>query len=97
MQLKEIKKLADLARIDIEEKELKEIAEDFGSILAYVGQVQEISKLNEKSLNKQPKDYFLHNVMRDDIAINKRGEYTEKIVKEMPNTEDGFLKVKQIL
>lgn len=96
MQLENIKKLADLARIDMSEEEMKEIAKSFDSILAYVGQVKEVSA--DKDLEKKrPEDYFLHNVMRDDVVTNKRGEYTDKITAEMPDTQDGFLKVKQIL
>jgi aspartyl-tRNA(Asn)/glutamyl-tRNA(Gln) amidotransferase subunit C len=96
MQLEEIKKLADMARIDMSENEMKEIAKDFDSILAYVGQVQEFSA-RQGLAEKKPEDYSLHNVMREDIVTNKRGEYTERIVGEMPDTQDGFLKVKQIL
>ncbi|MCX6754256.1 MAG: Asp-tRNA(Asn)/Glu-tRNA(Gln) amidotransferase subunit GatC [Candidatus Nomurabacteria bacterium] len=98
MQLEDIKKLADLARIDMSEEEMVKIAKDFDPILAYVGQVQEALKLSEEiSADKKPEDYFLHNVMREDIVTNTRAEYTEKITAEMPDTQDGFLKVKQIL
>jgi aspartyl/glutamyl-tRNA(Asn/Gln) amidotransferase C subunit len=98
MQLADIKKLADLARIDISEEEMEEIAKDFDSILAYVGQVQEVSKLNKiEALHENPDNYFLQNVMREDIVTNKKGEYSSKITAEMPDTQDEFLKVKQIL
>ena len=97
MQLGDIKKLADLARIDMNEEEMKEIAKDFDSILAYVSQVQEVSNSSNEKYTKKPEDYFLHNVMRDDVVSNNRGEYTDIIVAEMPDTQDGFLKVKQIL
>lgn len=98
MQISDIKKLADLARIDMSEDEMIEIAKDFEPILAYVGQVQEALKLSENiSHDKKPDDYLLHNIMREDVVTNKREEYTEKIVSEMPDTQDGFLKVKQIL
>ena len=98
MQLEDIKKLAVLARIDMSDEEMVKIAKDFDPILAYVGQVQEALKLSEGiSLDKKPENYFLHNVMREDIITNNRGEYTEKIIAEMPDTQDGFLKVKQIL
>lgn len=98
MQLEEIKKLADLARIDMDESEMQEIAKSFDSILAYVGQVQEVAKIkNMESESKKPEDYFLHNVTRDDEVTNKRGEYTDKIITLMPDTQDGYLKVKQIL
>lgn len=99
MQLEDVKKLADLARIDMSEEEMAEIAKDFEPILAYVGQVQEALKGSARQdlAEKKPEDYFLHNVMREDVATNIRGEYTDKILSEMPDTQDGFLKVKQIL
>ena len=98
MQLSEIKKLADLARIDMSDKEMEEIAKDFDAILAYVGQVQEVSKIKKvETESKNSEDYFLHNVMREDVVTNNRGEYKDKIMAEMPDTEDGYLKVKQIL
>jgi aspartyl-tRNA(Asn)/glutamyl-tRNA(Gln) amidotransferase subunit C len=96
MELEDIKKLANLARIDMSDEEMEGIAVDFKSILAYVGQIQEVSA--HKDLNeKNREDYFLKNIMRDDIVTNDRGEYSEKIMNEMPDTQDGFLKVKQIL
>lgn len=100
MQLEDIKKLASLARIDIEESEMEEMAKDFDPILAYVGQVQEALKLTSSRqdlVEKRPEDYFLHNVMREDVVTNTRGEYTESILADAPDTQDGFLKVKQIL
>ena len=82
MQLADIKKLADLARIDMSDDEMEGIAKDFDHILAYVGQVQEALKLSEEiSKDKKSEDYFLHNVTRDDVVINVRGEYTEKIIE----------------
>lgn len=92
MQLEEIKKLATLARIDMSEEEMKEIAHDFDSILAYVGQVQEVAgKITAEQV------YTLTNVMRSDTVTNTPGEYTEKIIAEMPDTENGYLKVKKVL
>jgi aspartyl-tRNA(Asn)/glutamyl-tRNA(Gln) amidotransferase subunit C len=103
MLLEDVKKLADLARIDMSDEEIKGIAKDFDAILTYVGQVQEVSTSVRQGLDeielesKSPDNYFLNNVMREDISTNNRGEYKDKILAEMPNTEDGYLKVKQIL
>lgn len=96
MQIKDIKKLANLARIDMSEEEMKGITKNFDSILAYVGQVQNLSA-KQDLVDKKPEDYFLYNIMREDIVTNNRGEYTDRIIAEMPDTQDGFLKVKQIL
>lgn len=102
MQTEDVKKLANLARIDMSEEEMKEVAKDFDSILAYVGQVKEASSLipseqgqAEKGKNKE--GHFLYNVMREDVATNKSGEYTAKILDNAPDTENGFIKVKQIM
>ena len=98
MTLEEIKKLADLARIEMSDEEMEGIAKDFDSILAYVGQVQEVSRLNKaEPLHENPDNYFLQNVMREDVATNKSGEYTEKILADAPSVQDGYLKVKQIM
>lgn len=103
MELHDIKKLANLARIDMSEDEMKELAKDFEPILAYVSQVKEALNLKptgqdeDHSSQNKKEDHFLYNIMREDIVTNKTGEYTEKIVGQMPDTQDGYLKVKQIL
>lgn len=92
MQLEDVKKLATLARIDMSDEEMTEVARDFDSILAYVGQVQEVAgKISAEQV------HTLTNVMRSDTVTNTPGEYTEKIIAEMPHTEKGYLKVKKVL
>lgn len=95
MELKDIKNLADLARLDLTDEEMIGIAKDFDSILAYVGQVQEVSKNIDQTNGSN--DTFLKNIMREDEVTNKNGEYTEKIMQNTPSKEDNYLKVKQIL
>ncbi len=95
MKLEEIKKLAKLARIDMSEEEMSGIAQDFDSILAYVGQVQEASLLiKDKNIDfNNP----VENVMREDVATSNPAEYADSILEEMPEKEGRYLKVKQIL
>jgi aspartyl-tRNA(Asn)/glutamyl-tRNA(Gln) amidotransferase subunit C len=99
MTLDDIKKLANLARIDMSEEEMIEIAHDFDTILAYIGQVQEAASTGgvRGEVARIPESYPLFNIMREDVVTNKEGEFTDKILKQAPNTENGFLKVKQIL
>ena len=94
MTIEDIKKLANMARIDMSEEEMAGIAKDFDPILAYVSQIQEASKL---AVSLDRKEENIHNIMREDIATHKTGEYTESILADAPDTENGFLKVKQIL
>ncbi|MEK7106309.1 MAG: Asp-tRNA(Asn)/Glu-tRNA(Gln) amidotransferase subunit GatC [Patescibacteria group bacterium] len=95
MQLDDIKKLAIMARVDMDEAEMLEIANSFDSILAYVGQIQEVSESTISDRLQAVNTPF--NIMREDVVTNKPGEYTQKIIGQMPDSQDGFLKVKQIL
>lgn len=96
MDSNEIKKLADLARINMSEEEMAEIAKDFGSILAYVGQVQEVSA-GIDNIEKNKEDYFTRNVLREDIVTNNGEDISAKILSEVPDVEDRFIKVKKIM
>lgn len=95
MDIEIIKKLANMARVDMDEKEMREIGDSFGPILDYVGQIKEVSE--SADLNHQDIGDIPFNVLREDEVVNKSGEYTDKILKQAPRTENGFLKVKQIL
>jgi len=99
MDIIEIKKLANLSRIDIKDDEVEAMARDFDSILAYVDQIKEVSS-NFEEKNKTEDNYnqlFLYNVVRLDEAKNQKNSQTGDILKNAPQTEDGFIKVKQIL
>lgn len=93
MQLEDIKKLAEMARLDMSEEEMSEMAHDFDGILAYVDQVKEAVKLSEINDVK----FSFTNVAREDEVTNTGGEFTDKIVAEFPAKKDGYLKVKQVL
>lgn len=93
MQLEDIKKLAELARVDMSDEEMTEMANDFDGILAYVGQVEDAVKL----IPEHEVDFDLSNVAREDVQTNRGGEYTSKIIAEFPDQKNGYLKVKQIL
>ncbi len=87
----EILYLADLARIELNEDEAKKMVKEVGSILAYVGQIKEVSGDAKQSVPK------LHNVMREDVVTNKPGEYSEALLQNAPFREGNYLKVKKIL
>ncbi|MCX6753549.1 MAG: aspartyl/glutamyl-tRNA amidotransferase subunit C [Candidatus Nomurabacteria bacterium] len=95
MDIEVIKKLALMARIDMDEKEMKEIGDSFGPILSYVGQIQEVSETLDMEHGEVTDEPI--NILREDIVTNKASEYTDKILKQAPARENGFLKVKQIL
>ncbi|MFA5934237.1 MAG: Asp-tRNA(Asn)/Glu-tRNA(Gln) amidotransferase subunit GatC [Candidatus Paceibacterota bacterium] len=92
MQLEDVKKLADLARIEITDAEQQEFLDNLTSILSYVKQIESVdtSELDDA-------EYPLRNVMREDAFPYESEKYTEKLLGEAPDTYDGYLKVKKIL
>lgn len=90
----EVKKLAALARIKIEGKELEKFTSEFDAILAYVGQLEKLDLPQGDALRDTS---ALRNVMREDGEPHAAGEYTEKLVAQFPASEHNALSVKQII
>lgn len=88
---KDVKNLADLARIEITEAETKDLAWDFAAILAYVDQVNQVQlpEVSEKPLQV--------NVTHADENPTDSGTYSEKMIAGAPDAQDGFYKVQKIL
>jgi aspartyl/glutamyl-tRNA(Asn/Gln) amidotransferase C subunit len=88
----EVKKLAALARIRVEDSELSKFTSEFDAILAYVGQLEKL-ELPKATADKPP----LRNVMRTDGEPHASGVYTEKLVEQFSAREGDALLVKQII
>lgn len=89
----EITKLADLARIEVPETEVESLALEMDSILDYVKIIQDFHSDD----NEMKEDSSVINVMREDQNPSESGGFTEDILREFPNKENGYLKVKKIL
>lgn len=87
----DIKNLADLARIKISDDEMEKMTSEIGSILGYVGVIQNVGGDVKDTIPK------LRNVMREDEVTTVTGENTEKILQNAPERSGNYLKVKKIL
>lgn len=92
MEIKDVEKLAQLARIELPEAEKEGILNDLKSILGYIDQISQVDVSSVKD-----HEYTLRNVMRMDENPHEVGANTKDIVAEMPDSQDGFLKVQSIL
>ena len=91
MNIDDITKLSELARIDLDTEEKTALLEDFKSILAYVDQIQSV-ETGDIDIK-----YDDENTFREDAVVSSDAE-TIKIIKEsFPDQEDGFLKVNTVL
>lgn len=88
----DVEKLAKLSRIKLTDTEVEKFESEFQSILSYVDQIKEIAGDKEE---KQVGD--TRNVFREDENPHESGEYSKDLINEFPESEDGFLKVKNIL
>lgn len=92
METEGVKKLADLARIDITEEDAAELKGDFESILSYVDQ---IDKVVAKDAGGGIPNH--RNVLRADEEMHDKGVHTDDILDQAPETKDGYIKVKKVL
>jgi aspartyl-tRNA(Asn)/glutamyl-tRNA(Gln) amidotransferase subunit C len=90
---KEVQHIAKLARLGLAEKEIGKFQKELSSILGY------IEKLKEVDVSKaEPTSHsvLLENILRNDRAESEKVEVREKIIEQMPETKDGYLKVKSV-
>lgn len=87
----EVKKLADLARLKMDEDELIKLTADFESILGYV------SELKNAPISNVAEDHKLVNVLREDTNPHEPGLYTDDLVKAFSKARNNYLSVKPIL
>jgi Asp-tRNA(Asn)/Glu-tRNA(Gln) amidotransferase C subunit len=62
-------------------------------ILAYVGELSSVATEDDIA----PRAGDLRNVLRPDETPRAGGEFTQAIIANAPDEEDGYVKVKQIL
>ncbi len=91
--VEEVKKLASLARIKVEEAELEQFTKEFDAILAYVSQLEALDLPADAGTELPP----LRNVMRKDGDAYEPGTFTEKLAEQFPSREGDALVVKQVI
>lgn len=90
MEIKDVEKLTELARLELTEEEKKELLKDMDSVLAYVKMIEEV-KIEDLEIK-----HDVYNVWREDEEKD-RDFSKDLITGQFPDSKDGFLKVKKIL
>ncbi len=92
MEIKDVENLAELAKIELSEEEKATILRDLGSILSYVKQIEEVE------VDDITPSYDNRNVWREDSLESGKLDFSmELIIKQFPDSQDGFVKVKKII
>ena len=90
----EVKKLAELSRIQLSDAEVVKLQGEITSIISYIDTIQKVAPKEAT----QGETYFgLENVMREDEEPHESGIYTAELLMQAPKREGNYLKVKKIL
>lgn len=82
--------LSKLSRITIKEEEKQKMLLDIQAILGYVSEINTVSG----ELNHKEEAFF--NVTRDDVVTNLPNSSSLELLREAPETEGSYIKVKQV-
>ncbi len=88
----EVKKVAQLARLELNESEINQHAEQLEKILEYIKQLE---KINTENVPCTTRAIEVVNVLRKDEKKNY--ENTEEILDLAPSRENKFFKVPKII
>ena len=91
IEIKDIEKLASLARIEVTDDEKQKLQKDLESILEYVGELK-----NAPKLEGETSEAYVKNVMREDDEHYNPGQFTEELLAEAPDKSENYFKVKPI-
>jgi aspartyl-tRNA(Asn)/glutamyl-tRNA(Gln) amidotransferase subunit C len=89
----DVLKLAQLARIELEDDEIDKFAQEFSAILHYVEQLQSV---NIDGLEPTSQVTGLKNVTRHDDVVDY-GYKAEKLLENVSQVENDQIKVKRMI
>lgn len=95
----DIEKLANLARIRLNESEKEKLQKEFEAILGYFDLLKEadVSGVDlEGKLEAVESGGKKANQLREDGDLRESDEFSEELLKSAPSVKDGYVKVKHV-
>ena len=86
--------IAELARIELSSEEVNRFAKEISDVLGYVEQLGEVDTEGVEPIS-QVKGKI--NVFRDDVAKDADEETKNIMAKNYPDSQDGYIRVKQVM
>lgn len=94
----QVKHIADLARLKVEENKLDYYTDELSRVLDYV---EQLNTVNTEKISPKIQASSLSNSAREDeqrtIPEEERSNMVKRLMKAVPFSKDGFIKVKSIL
>jgi len=95
---KEVQHIAKLARLGLEEKEIEKMGEELSLILDYFNLLKEVDVSRVEPsfyFSEELKEITTSDLMREDHV--EKNKTAKKLLDSVPETKEGFVKVKTIL
>ena len=89
----DVRRLALLARVALDDDEAAALQRDCAAILAYVSELERVAAAEGENEDGGP----LRNVLREDAAPRESGSYTEALLSAAPVRQGNYIRVKKIL
>lgn len=91
---REVQHIAKLARLGLADKEIGKYQKDLSAILDYMEKLKEVDVSGVEPMSHS---VLVENVIRkDEISQKPESQKTRKLIDLMPETKEGYLKVKSI-
>jgi aspartyl/glutamyl-tRNA(Asn/Gln) amidotransferase C subunit len=91
LQLEDIEKLSDLARIEVSDTEKAALLEELQAIVGYISEIEQVVSEDDVVPHTQ------FNVTRPDVTTNEPREFTENILENAPKRNGEYIQVDQVL
>ncbi len=92
LTIDEVKKIAFLSRIDVEEEKLKELSEELSSILNWVEMLQQVDVEKTEPLASPVE--FTQPMRKDEVTD---GGYQQKVLSNTKHAEEGYYTVPKVV
>jgi aspartyl-tRNA(Asn)/glutamyl-tRNA(Gln) amidotransferase subunit C len=94
MNKEQVLDLAKLARLELTENEVEKYAEEIGSILGYIEQINSaVAEVKSDAIETG----IARNIFREDVNPDEPETHTDAILACAPDVKDNFIKVQKIL
>lgn len=88
----DIEKLCNLARIELNQAEKKELQKELALILDFVSKLKEVPTEDVEETGHAFEGF---NIFREDTSAREK-EHSAKFIEQAPKKENNYIKVKQI-
>ncbi len=91
LQIEDIEKLSDLARIEVSDSEKEALLHDLQAIVGYISEIEEVVSESDVA------NYSHFNITRPDQTTHEPRQFTEAMLENAPKRNGDYIQVDQVL